>query len=57
MKNEDIDIRGCKMKTYAKGEEAPQVVQETRTGVHPRLMDHLPDCSLGFDDDLDVFPR
>jgi hypothetical protein len=57
MKNEDIDIRGCIMKTYAKGEEAPQVVRETKTGVHPRLMDHLPDCSLGFDDDLDVFPR
>jgi hypothetical protein len=56
MKNEEIDIQGCEMETYAKGEEAPWVVQETKTGVHPRLLDHLLDCSLRFEDDLDVCP-
>ena len=58
MKNEDVDIQRCgTMETYANGEETSLVFQETRTGANPRLMYHLPDCSLEFDNDLDVFPR
>lgn len=52
MKNENMGFQGCKMEAYAKGKEVPQVVQETKMGVGPRLQDHLGDKSLGSYDDL-----